>query len=389
MPGTNAGPRVAIVSLYLDPLGRGPDALLNGAWRDFGRVAAAARRAGARVTMVQAAWEDAERTIEGVPCLFIREPGPPFIRLPGGRRVRRRTRRLFERIAALHPEVIHFEGLILPRQLRALARALPHVPIVAQDHATKCPRGWRRWWYRWGFAPLAGVVFTARAQAAPFLATSVLRRELPVFEVIEVSTAFTPGDQTAARVATGLAGDPCLLWVGHLDRNKDPLTVLDAVARTAAALPDLRLYLCYQDAPLLPAVEARIGGDAALADRVRLLGRVPHADIQVYYRAADFLVQASHAEGSGYAVIEALACGTTPLVTDIPSFRRMTANGTVGGLAPVGDAARLAEVIRDWAGRPDRTALRAAARRHFERELSFDAIGRQLRAVYDQVLART
>jgi glycosyltransferase involved in cell wall biosynthesis len=182
-------------------------------------------------------------------------------------------------------------------------------------------------------------------------------------------------------------GDPCLLWVGHLDANKDPLTVLDAVARAAATLPGLRLHACFQNAPLLSAVTTRISGDAALAERVRLIGRVAHSEIETYYQAADFLVQASHAEGSGYAVIEALACGTTPLVTDIPSFRRITGGGAVGGLVPVGDAARLAEVIRDWSRR-DRTALRERARRHFERELSFDAIGRQLRAAYEQVLAR-
>ncbi len=370
------------VGVHLDPLRRTPDELLAGPWRGFGRTAAAARRAGARVAIVQAAWEDAERDIDGVLCHFVRERGRPAVQLPGGRLVRRRPRRLLERVAASTPDLVHFEGLLFPRALRALSAALPRVPILAQDHATKCPRGWRRWWLRWGFAPLAGVAFTARAQAEPFFQARVLRPDLPVFEVVEVSSRFTPGDQRRARAATGLEGDPCLLWVGNLDVNKDPLTVLEAVSRAAPDLPNLRLYMCFQQAPLLHTVQAGIAGDAALAGRVRLLGKVAYPAIEAHFRSADFLISASHAEGSGAAVIEALACGTTPLLTDIPSSRRITGQGEFGALVPVGDASALARAIRDWSSR-DRGGLRQRGRNHFEHELSFDAIGEQLRIAYD------
>jgi glycosyltransferase involved in cell wall biosynthesis len=370
--------------MYLERVARTPDAMLAGRWRNFGHTAAAAQRAGARVTMVQAAWEDAEVQVEGVLCRFVREQGDPFFRLPGGRTVRRRPRRLLERLSALAPELIHFEGLVLPRELRALAAALPGVPILAQDHGTKCPRGWRRRWYRWGFAPLAGVAFTARSQAEPFIEADILRPQIPIFEVVELSSLFTPGDQRAARLAAGLEGDPCLLWAGNLDANKDPLTVLAAVAELAFAFPNLRLYMCYRHAPLLDAVRARIATDPALSTRVRLLGEVPYSHIEMHYRAADFLVQASHAEGSGGALIDALACGTTPLVTDIASFRRITGNGEFGALVPVDDAPAMAAAIRHWSGR-ERATLRRRAREHFEHDLSFDAIGRQLSAAYDAV----
>jgi glycosyltransferase involved in cell wall biosynthesis len=380
-PGA-AAPRVVVAGVYLDPLGRHPDALLTGGWRGFGRSAAAARRAGADVCIVQASWYDADREIEGVPCHFIRERGHPLFRFPGGRTVTRRARRLLARVAALSPDLIHFEGLLLPRAVRALARAVPGVPILAQDHGTKCPTGWRRRWLRWGFAPLAGVAFTARPQAQPFVSAGILRPDLPVFEVIETSTAFTPADQRLAQSTADLDGDPCLVWAGNLDPNKDPFTVLDAVSQVATALPALRLHMCFRQAPLLEAVRARIAADPFLMGRVRLAGEVPHAAIEAWFRAADFVVQASHREGSGVAIIEALACGVTPLVTDIPSFRRITGDGQFGALVPIGDSRSFAAAIRDWSAR-DRHVLRERARAHFVRELSFDAIGRQLRAAYD------
>jgi glycosyltransferase involved in cell wall biosynthesis len=259
---------------------------------------------------------------------------------------------------------------------------VPGVPILAQDHASKVPRNWRRWLWRWGFAPLAGVTFTARAQADPFKAVGIFRQDLPVFEVIEGSTPFVPGDQRAARAETGLDGDPCLLWVGNLDSNKDPLTVLDAMER-ATAIPNARLHMCYRHAPLLDAVRAR-AARPRLADRVIFHGEVGYPAIQDYFRAADFLVQASHVEGSGYGVIEALACATTPLVTDIPSFRTITGEGEVGALVPVGDVVALARALETWSLR-DRSALRCHARAHFDRRLSFDAIAGQLMVAYDGV----
>jgi len=378
-PSDRRGPRVVVVGVYLDPLRRVPRESQAG-WRDFGRAAAAAGRQGARVTIVQAAWQDDASEIDGVACHFVREERP-LLCLPGGRSLRRPPHRLFERIALLSPEVIHFDGLVLPQVLRGLARELPSVPILAQDHGTKVPRGWRRWYWRWGFAPLAGVTFTARAQAEAFKTTGILRRDLPVFEVIEGSSPFVPGDQTSARAATGLDGDPCLLWIGNLDSNKDPLMVLEAVER-ATAIPNARLHMCFRHAPLLDDVRAR-AASPRLAGRVVLHGEIGYPDIEAYLRAADFLVQASHVEGSGYSLIEALACATTPLVTDIPSFRRITGEGEFGALVPVGNASVLARALETWSLR-DRAELRRRAREHFDRRLSFDAIGRQLLFAYEQ-----
>src|SRR5690606_32676086 len=152
------------------------------------------------------------------------------------------------------------------------------------------------------------------------------------------------------------------------------------------SLPGLQLWCCYTDAALLDAVRARLAAEPALAARVHLLGRLSHEQVQDVLRAADFLVLGSHAEGSGYAVIEALACGATPLVTDIPSFRRITAGGAYGALSPPGDAAAMARALVDRAAL-DRDALRRAARAHFERALSFDAVGEELRAAYRALAA--
>src|SRR5262249_53759160 len=151
-----------------------------------------------------------------------------------------------------------------------------------------------------------------------------------IYAIPESSCRFTPGEQQEARRLTGVAGAPAVLWVGHLDANKDPMTVLDGVARAARALPQLQLYCCFGTGVLLDAVQQRLAAEPALRSRVTLLGRVPHEQVEQLMRAADLFVIGSHFEGSGYALIEALACGLQPVVTDIASFRALTAGGTIG-----------------------------------------------------------
>jgi glycosyltransferase involved in cell wall biosynthesis len=397
--------RVIQVSVFVDPLGRAPDALLE-AWPTLHVVARAAVLSGCQVHVVQAAATDDERTLEGVAYHFVAERAPRRLRRRAGRAWSPLTPRVFDRVAALAPDLVHFHGLSFPRHIAGLAKCIPGVPLLAQDHADQPPPFWRRRVPRAGLAHAAGVIFTARAQVQPWLHAGILSAKTPVFEVIESTSAFTPGwtsgegggepsvsDATVeaavahARSATGLNGDPCVLWVGRLDSNKDPLTVLEAFSRAARSLPNARLWMCYQDAPLLDRVRARIAREeAALGDRVTLLGSRPHAQVEQLLRAADFLVLGSHREGSGYSVIEALACGAAPIVTDIPSLRRITGGGAAGALFPVGDAAALATAMVDLSAR-HRSALRRAARRHFELMLSLDAMGRELGAAYDAVLS--
>jgi glycosyltransferase involved in cell wall biosynthesis len=174
--------------------------------------------------------------------------------------------------------------------------------------------------------------------------------------------------------------------VGRLNRNKDPLTALEVIRRAAAQLPGLRLYCCFGSSDLLADIVRRVEQDAVLSSRVHLLGQVPHVTVQDYMRAADFFLSTSHAEGSGYALIEAIACGATPIVTDIPSFRRITGAGAIGALAPVGQAKTLADALVRQAALPT-DARRAAALRHFEDNLSFAVVGRELRAAYEALLA--
>lgn len=377
--------RTVQVGWHLDARRRAPADLLD-AWPTLAHAAAAAAaRPGVDIAVVQPAHEDATVERDGVHFEFVRVAEVAAVRRRLGPWASPIDGRMLRRIASLRPDVLHQHGLTHPLHARALTRTFPRTPVLVQDHASRPPRRLRRV-HRRGYRDVAAVAFTARAQATPFLDCGALPPDVPVLELLEASTRFTPGDPAEARARTGLHGSPCLLWLGHLDANKDPLTVLRAFAALAGRLPGATLWMAFRSAPLRADIDAFIAANA-LRDRVTLLGAVDHAHVERLLRAADFLVQGSAFEGSGYAVIEALACGVTPVVTDIPSFRRITRDGAAGALFPPGDADALARALARLAAR-DPATRRAEARAHFERHLSFDVLGAELREAYARLAAR-
>lgn len=360
---------VAQINFHPAPEGCAPAEVFE-QWPSLVDIPEAAASAGTRVSVIQAATHAARVTRNGIDYHFVKADalasrGSCFARLLSG----------------IKADVIHVHGLAFAEDAFAVSQCLPRLPILFQDHADRTPRWWRRSQWRQWYSVASGVAFTAPELARPFTDADLFGSQARVFSIPESSSRFTMGSRDRARAETGLYGDPCVLWVGHLSHGKDPLTVLDGVAQAALRLPGLQLWCAFGNAPLLHDVQRRIERYPQLAGRVHLLGKVAHARIEPLMRAADLFVSGSLAESCGYAVLEALACGVTPVVTDIPSFRALT-GGYVGHLWPTGNAARLAEaLVCSATNRPSPERVRA----HFDAALSFAAVGRQWAEAYAQV----
>jgi glycosyltransferase involved in cell wall biosynthesis len=370
--------RIAQIGFHRDPADRVPEELLN-AWPTLVDVAESVAMAGADVSVIQSSGHSRYFRRNGVDYHFL-----PLMR---GRWQLPSQETFAALIRGMAPQVLHVHGLGFPDEVLLLAQAAPGIPILLQDHANRPPRWWRRpAWKRCG-RTVAAVAFCQREQARSFIEAGVLTRGTAVYEIPESSSRFAPGDSDAARRDTGVAGDPALLWVGHLDRNKDPLTVLDGIAAAADELPGMQLWCCFGTAPLLRQVRRRIASDRRLHGRVHLLGPVSHGQVEQLMRAADLFISGSHRESTGYALLEALACGLPPLITDIPSFRAITGEGAVGQLWRPGDPLSLCSALLRMRTRTT-PAHRAMVREHFTRELSFQALGRKLSAAYADLAAR-
>lgn len=367
--------RIAQVNCVLDPQRREPEALLA-AWQTLPEIAEATAGAGAEVVVVQASHAAARFTRRGVRYHFI----------PVGAARALAPWRLRHAVREVAPDIVHLNGLDFPLHARLLSTLPP--PVVVQDHASNAARPRLGRLRQWGHAHAAGALFTAEAQAEPFRAARQLPARALIFAVPESSSDFETGDRAEARVLTGVRGDPAILWIGRLDANKDPLTAIHAFRLAREHLPGAELWCVHGTDVLLPAVERRLAEDPALARHVHLLGRVPHAQVEQLCRACDLLLATSHREGSGYALIEALACGLPPVVSDISPCRALVGDLAESRFAAPGDAPAFAEGLVSLA-REANDQRRAAVRRHFDAHLAFPVVGRRLVEIYQSVIARS
>ena len=346
------------------------DALLNRYVTLTGWSEALLRAGAARVTTVQRFHGDARISRHGVDYVFCRAHVPAAV-------------------AACRPDLAHVNGLTFPWQTWRLRRALdPACAIVVQSHADGGVIG------REPELRLAGRAFRRAADAFLFAAdehaaawrqAGFIAADQPVYRVMPASSTLALIAREPARRDSGVDGSPAILWVGRLNANKDPLTVLEGFERALLDLPDARLTMIFGTDELGAEVRARISQSCVLRERVRLAGTVAHHRMPSFFSAADLFVVGSHHEGSGYSLMEAIACGAAPVVSDIPTFRLLTGAGSVGALWKAGDAADCARALVE-VGRRDLQAERARLADHFTRELSWDAVGRRALEIYGEVV---
>ena len=156
---------------------------------------------------------------------------------------------------------------------------------------------------------------------------------------------FRPGEASGARTRLGVPPDAVvLLFVGRLQPLKAPDVLLRAAARLVARRPDLRdrLVVVVVGGPsghgLDPSSLHLLATDLGIADLVRY--ELPSAPdrLRDWYVAASVVAVPSHNESFGLVALEAQACGTPVVATDVGGLRTTVRDGVSGLLVPGHDA---------------------------------------------------
>ncbi|HQH22291.1 MAG TPA: glycosyltransferase [Thermoleophilia bacterium] len=181
-----------------------------------------------------------------------------------------------------------------------------------------------------------------------------------------------------------LAADPRLkiVYVGSLSRARGCTVMLDVMERLGPEEAVLYLGGTFNDAALEDVVKARLA--AGLEDRVKLLGRVPPAELPRYLGAADvvWVPSVPTAQYSNTAVatklFEGMAMGLAALVSDLPGRGDIVRTERCGLAVEPNVQGHLAGVRRLLARRADLPGMGARARAAVARRYSWEAVERDL-----------
>jgi glycosyltransferase involved in cell wall biosynthesis len=195
------------------------------------------------------------------------------------------------------------------------------------------------------------------------------RRDLAGYDVEGARVGVVLPGTEPAPLARGSGGPAlALLCVASLTPRKGHLVLLEALA----ALRGLAWRLtCVGSPERDPAAAAAIRAALArfaLEDRVRLVGERTEADLQPFYEKADLFVLASHHEGYGMVLAEALARGL-PIVSTTAGAIPDTVPAAAGILVPPGDPEALAAALLRVLSEPGLRAQLAAGARAARRAL--------------------
>lgn len=136
---------------------------------------------------------------------------------------------------------------------------------------------------------------------------------------------------------------PLIGCFGRLKKYKSVDHLLRALPAVARAVPEVRAAII-GDGDDRPRLEG-VARDMGLADRVVFTGHVTENRKVELLQEAWVNVATSSKEGWGLTVLEANACGTPVIASDVPGLRDAVRNGETGLLYPYGDIPRLAETL--------------------------------------------
>ena len=336
-------------------------------------TAEAIAQRGIKITVAMRFWHNNSQTINGVHYVLFKDA------LPNELKRLHVPKQFHAIIKAQHADVVWVHNLRQVFRIKELCKCLDKSSVVVQNHGETPLKNWS-WLMRYQLKQIKGVVFTLKSQAKAWYNLNIIPPSIPCFEVVEGASPYQLTQNTGRN--NMYSGHPVFLWTGNLNRNKDPFTILQAFEKLAQTFPAARLYMAFRHTEMEKEVQNTIMQSDILSESVTLLGELSRSDMQSFYNAGHYFLQGSAREASGFSLIEALACGTVPIVTNIPSFNQILGNGAVGHVFSIGDSESLYQSMRnalaiDW------QIQSSACIKHYKTHLSFSKIAKNLHSAFN------
>ena len=229
---------------------------------------------------------------------------------------------------------------------------------------------------QWAAERAAGMITVCQALKDVLVELGVPEQRVTVLRNgVDLQQFQPPADRAALRERLQLRGTT-LLSVGHLIERKGHDLVINALEH----LPDTRLLIAGDG---IEEVNLRaLARKRGVAARVAFLGAIKHDQLRDYYGAADILVLASSREGWANVLLEAMACGTPVVASNVWGTPEVVAVPEAGVLMRERTPLALAEAVQALLAQyPQR-----AATRHYAEQFSWEATTRGQLELFERVV---
>lgn len=160
---------------------------------------------------------------------------------------------------------------------------------------------------------------------------------------------FHPEVETAAlRERLGLGVGPVVFSPRAFKPLYNQLKIVEAIPGVLNVYPTCRfIFKCRLDhhsAEYEAQVRQRIL-ELGVRDAVRILSTIPYEELPALYALSDIAVSVPESDGTPRSILEAMACGVFPIVSDLPALREWIEEGENGLFIQPIESQRIGEAI--------------------------------------------
>lgn len=282
-------------------------------------------------------------------------------------------------IRKMQPEIIYFHGIKYMYLLLFLLPLLKKKPkIIIQHHAEKVPnKKWKKNLIRYVDQFVEAYIFTSSEMGKEWVDNKIIYSQSKIYAQPELSTTFSYNKKV-------IKEKNLFIWVARLNKNKDPKTVINAFSKYLKNNTHARLIMFYSEDNMENEIKEilLING---INNQIQLKGKVKHEALEKWYQKSTYFFLGSYYEGGSAALIEAMACGCIPIVSDIPANRAITNQGKCAILFEAGNPDDLFEKLISL-DKIETNIFSNNVIDFFESKLSFKALSNGLDKVIQKII---
>ena len=186
------------------------------------------------------------------------------------------------------------------------------IPVILQHHAEKTYLRKKSILMSVADNYISAYFFNGKEMARPYLEKNIIKNKDKIIEIPEATTPFSIKEKQTTSTKR-------LVCIGRLNANKNTITVLKAINLLKESRQDFHLSIFYGTSELEHELKTYVQTNK-LDSFVSFKGSISQQEVESVLNQSDLFVSASLYEGSGFSLIEAMACGVYPIVSTISAF---------------------------------------------------------------------